>query len=179
MKTRIYFLTGVLAAFTLITAGCLASPVPEASTQTVPHSTPTPEITLQETPGGLFGIPQRLRITNQSTFPLHGLVVRFPDERIEFGEVPAGATTGYQEVALGVYRYAAYDVEVKGQKYQQPVVDWVGETPMPGATFTYILGVDPAKWEMEGQVIQLIEVLGDQPTEVPAFHPAATTTADV
>ncbi len=104
---------------------------------------------------------QKLRIINQSKLPLHNLVVRFPDERIEFGDVPGGTTTEYREVPQGVYRYAAYDVEVNGQSYEQPVVDWVGETPLQGENFTYIIDVDPARWQTEGQVIQLVKVSTD------------------
>ncbi|HRS75487.1 MAG TPA: hypothetical protein P5282_11170, partial [Anaerolineaceae bacterium] len=116
---------------------------------------------------------QRLRITNQSNIPLHNLVMRFPDERIEFGDVPGGTTTEYREAPQGVYRYTAYDVEVNGQEYQQPVVDWVGETPMQGENFTYIIDVDTARWQTEGQVIQLVQVSIDQPEVVslPVLNP--------
>jgi len=47
---------------------------------------------------------QRLRITNQSNIPLHNLVVRFPDERIEYGDVTGGTTTEYRETP---YPYGA------------------------------------------------------------------------
>ena len=101
---------------------------------------------------------QKLRITNQSTFLIQNLIVRFPEDKINFGDVLPGETTDYRDVPLGVYRYAAYDFEVDGQKYQQPVVDWVGESPMNGEAFTYILDVDPSKWETEGQVIRLVQM---------------------
>ena len=116
---------------------------------------------------------QKLRIINQSNILLHNLVVVFPDERIEFGDVPGGTTTEYRDVPQGVYRYAAYYVEVNGQSYEQPVVDWVGETPMQGENFTYIIDVDPARWQKEGQVIQLVKVSTDQSVEVslPVLNP--------
>lgn len=104
---------------------------------------------------------QKLRITNQSTFSINNLVVRFPEDQVVFGDVPSGETTDYRVVPHGVYRYAAYDFEVDGQKYQQPVVDWVGESPLNGKVFTYILDVDPSKWETEGQVIWLEQVIED------------------
>lgn len=104
---------------------------------------------------------QILRITNQSTFSIKNLVVRFPEDKVDFGDVPPGETTEYRVVTHGVYRYAAYDFEVDGQKYQQPVTDWVGESPLNGKVFTYILVVDPSKWETEGQVIWLVHVIED------------------
>ena len=109
--------------------------------------------------------PQKLRITNRSAITIHDLYVRFPDEKIAFGDVLPGVTTDYQVFSRGVYRYAAYDVVVDGQEYQQPVTDWMGETPLDGEAFTYILGVDPAKWVTEGQVIQLIDVKADPSTD--------------
>ncbi len=150
-----------------VTPGQITSPdaatiPPSESEATIPAKTPDAQSQLQ-----------RLRITNQSTFTLHNLVVRFPDERIEFGDVPGGTTTEYREISQGVYRYAAYDVEVNGQKYQQSVVDWIGETPMQGESFTYIIEVDPTRWQTEGQVIRLVQVSMDQPMEVslPVLNP--------
>lgn len=110
---------------------------------------------------------QKLRIINKSNILLHDLVVVFPDEQIEFGNVPGETTTEYRDVLKGVYSYAAYKVEVNGQKYEQTVADWVGETPMQGENFSYIIDVDPERWQTEGQVIQLVKVSIDQSVEVP------------
>lgn len=104
---------------------------------------------------------QQLRIVNQSAIPLQNLIVIFPEERIEFGDVPAGETTAYRPAPRGVYPYAAYHVELNGQAYDQPVIDWVGESPMPGEAFTYVLDADPSRWEAEGWVIRLVEVVED------------------
>jgi len=135
---------------------------PSESKATIPAKTPDAQ-----------SQPQLLRITNQSNIPLHNLVLRFPDERIEFGDVPGGTTTEYRGVPQGVYRYAAYDVEVNGQSYEQPVIDWVGETAMQGKNFTYIIDVDTARWKTDGQVIQLVEVSTDQSVKVtlPVLNP--------
>ena len=149
---------GVLLALALFIIGCSAptsqgpaiSPLPRPATAV---DTQTPEAQPQ---------PQRLRIINQGTIPLYDMVVIFPDERIKFGDVPAGATTGYQTFSRGVYRYAAYNVEVEGQKYKQPVVDWIGEAPMQGEAFTYVVETDPRRWTTEGQVIRLVKVVEDQ-----------------
>lgn len=105
---------------------------------------------------------QRLRISNQSTQDLQNLVVIFPEERVEFGDVPAGKTTGYFEFQKGVYRYAAYNVTIASKRYEQPVVDWVGESPVDGEAFTYSVNVDPTKWETENWVIRLLDMTRDQ-----------------
>ncbi len=111
---------------------------------------------------------QQLRIENAGTSDITGLKVLFPGPTalaeaipVEFGDVPAGKTTAYRSVPGGVYRYAAYEYTLNGHLVQQPVVDWVGETPMQGATFTYRIMLDPSK--VPGGQMQLVEVRIDGP----------------
>jgi hypothetical protein len=141
----------------LILSGC--SSAPGRAEPTVPSFSliPTP----QERPSTTPITPQRLRITNQSGLTIHDLRVRFPDETVEFGDVLPGLTTDYQVVSRGVYSYAAFNLVIDTQKYEQPVIDWVGESPMNGKAFTYLLDVDPLRWKTEGQVIRLVDVKKD------------------
>jgi hypothetical protein len=80
-----------------------------------------------------------LRLTNVGARDIQGLSVLFPDERVEFGDVPAGSTSTYRTVNKGVYQYAAYEFRVDAQQRRQPVIDWVGERPMSGQAFTYAI----------------------------------------
>ncbi len=89
----------------------------------------------------------QLRITNASEFIFDRVVVIFPQEQITFEAVAPGATTAYQPVPGGVYRYAAYEMTFDGRKIRQPVIDWVGEVPMAGNAFTYVLSFDPQQPE--------------------------------
>jgi hypothetical protein len=98
----------------------------------------------------------RLRITNSGVQPIENLIVWFPEDQIEFGDIPAGATTESKDVPNGVYRYAAYRLEVEGQMITQPVIDWVGEEPLLADRFTYTLDFDPSRPQM--QMVQLLEV---------------------
>ncbi len=102
----------------------------------------------------------RLRITNSGTHSIQNLTVLFPEDRIEFGDVPAGGTTEYKHVPNGVYSYAAYRYEVNGQTITQPVIDWVGEQPMAGDSFTYTINVDSSRPEL--QRVQLVDVTRDE-----------------
>lgn len=111
---------------------------------------------------------QQLRIENAGTSDITSLRVLFPGPTalaeaipVEFGDVPAGKMTAYRSVPGGVYRYAAYEYTLNGHTVQQPVVDWVGETPMQGAMFTYRIMLDPSK--VPGGQMQLIEVRTDRP----------------
>ena len=112
---------------------------------------------------------QQLRITNSGDTDITGLVVIFPagygwdagTSRIEFGDIPAGQTSEYQNVPSGVYRYAAYDYVLDGVKVGQPVTDWVGEEPMAGKKITYQIALDLNK--VVGNQVSLIMVLVDEP----------------
>ena len=101
-----------------------------------------------------------LRIFNNGSVPIKNLVVLFPQDRIEFGDVPAGTTTEYKETRNGVFRYAAYQFEVDGQVVTEPAIDWIGENPMSGILFTYIIDFDPNRTNSASRV-QLIEVKND------------------
>jgi hypothetical protein len=108
-----------------------------------------------------------LRIVNSGRQDIAGLVVLFPglatdpaSGRVEFGDVPAGQATEYREVPGGVYKYAAYEYAVDGGVTDQPVVDWVGETPMAGSRFTYRIAFDSSK--RPGTQIRLVKVEVDE-----------------
>jgi hypothetical protein len=101
-----------------------------------------------------------LRITNNGSVPIKNLVVLFPHDRIEFGDVPAGTTTGYKETSNGVFRYAAYQFEVDGQVVTEPAIDWIGESPMSGVLFTYTIDFDSNRTDTGGR-IRLIDVKND------------------
>jgi hypothetical protein len=150
----------VLALSVLASSACGAA---------APSTSPTPSLT-----SGVQGetTPARadsslLRIVNSGRQDIAGLVVLFPglatdpaSGRVEFGDVPAGQATEYREVPGGVYRYAAYEYAVDGRVADQPVVDWVGETPMAGVRFTYRVAIDAAK--RPGTQIRLVEVVVDE-----------------
>jgi len=112
----------------ILLAACQSLAVVSEATPTLqlaPSSASVPTITA--TPAGSLPTTspmQKPRIINQSKLLLHNLAVVFPDERNEFGDVPGGTTTVYRDVPQGVSRYAAYDVEVNGQCYEQPVIYW-------------------------------------------------------
>ena len=76
----------------------------------------------------------RLRLVNTGSSSISDLVILFPKDRIDFGDLPAGVTSAYQSIPNGVYGYAAFQASVDGHAINQPVIDWVGEEPLMGAT---------------------------------------------
>jgi hypothetical protein len=85
----------------------------------------------------------QLRIVNSGSYAINNLTVRFPEDRISFGDIPTGETTEYKDVPNGVFRYAAYEYELDGQIITQPVIDWMGENPRSRKLFTYTIDFDP------------------------------------
>jgi len=104
-------------------------------------------------------VTHRLRLINNGDYLITDLIVVFPKDQLEFGDIKAGAITEYKDVPNGVYRYAAYKYELNGKVITQPVIDWVGETPLEGVSFTYTIVYDPNR--PQGQAIQLLEVMED------------------
>jgi hypothetical protein len=85
-------------------------------------------------------------------------VVIFPHDRNEFGDVPAGTTTEYKEASNGVFRYAAYQFELDGQRVTESAIDWIGgESPLSSLLFTYVIDYEPNRTNIGGR-IQLIEI---------------------
>ena len=82
---------------------------------------------------------QQLRVTNAGSQPLLALRVLFPDTMISYGDVAAGTTSGYVDVPGGVYEYSAFIFAYNGSEVTQRVEDFVGEIPMKGRRFTYVL----------------------------------------
>ena len=121
--TKKALIFSAILSFAILLSTCqlpVATTEATSTVQVTPSDTSVP--TLTATPAGGLATTspmQKLRIINQSDIALHNMVVRFPDERIEFGDIPGGTTTDYRDVPQGVYRYAAYDVEVNGQSYEQ------------------------------------------------------------
>ncbi len=59
-----------------------------------------------------------------------------------------------------MYGYAAYRYDLNGETITQPVIDWVGETPMEGNSFTYTIAFNPDNPNM--MRIELVNVTRDQ-----------------
>ena len=104
----------------------------------------------------------RVRVVNDSATDLSGLRLLFPKDDVEIGEVAAGAASGYVTVPRGVYGYSAFSVLRDGEQVIQPVIDFVGESPLPIDDYTYVLGVDN-----EGR-IELLTVMRVDPAAEPS-----------
>ena len=103
-----------------------------------------------------------LRISNTGSVAIQGLQVLFPDETLTFGSVLPGATTTYVAVSRGVYGYSAFRFTVDGATIAQPVIDWVGEEPLDGTTFTYVVELTKDQPGRPAHFIRIERVIRDQ-----------------
>ena len=106
-----------------------------------------------------------LRVTNEGPYPITDLKVLFPESEIDFGTVTAGQTTSYQAAEGGVYRYAAFRFTVTGEPRSQPVIDWMGESPLRASRVTYVLDFDPNRESRDW--LRLVNVTIDKPAPAP------------
>ena len=121
----------------LVLSGCGGSPA----------GPPPPPITspISPPPVNACAIPlQRLRIRNVGKKPIKDLTVLFPGVELKFGNVDVGQTTAFVP-ACAVYGYAAYRYAVAGHIETQPVIDWVGESPLIALGITYDIDFDETR----------------------------------
>ena len=145
----------------MISALILAACQPAATAATpIPTTAPSAEPTQPAAPTPAGPPVARLRIQHNGGAAVEKLVVIFPEGRVEFGPIQPGETTEYKEVPGGVYAYAAYETTIDGKLYQQPVIDWVGEQPVEGKSFTWLIDVEPNRGQME--VVQLVKATVDE-----------------
>ena len=97
---------------------------------------------------------QLLRVRNTGPDAAASLRVQFPPGEVAFGDVRANSTTAYKPVPGGVYGYAAYRLRVGDREVSVPVIDWVGEVPLEGSAFTYVVVVD-AKAELPVALVRV------------------------
>jgi hypothetical protein len=147
----------------------------------------TPEI-LADSTGTLFGklleaLPSDLagevsaqlvqvRIRNAGQVGLTGVTVTFPDnQRIGFGDLPAGAASRYAAVALA-YRYALVVATADGTEHRWQPIDFMGETPLAPGHYSYAISVD-------GDQIELLFEADDGPVTPSQAEPSPVETPDV
>lgn len=115
-----------------------------------------------------------LRIMNSSEQHLGQLKLYFASESVEFGDVPAGSFTPYIHVSRGVYSYGAFTFMVNGALKEQGVADFVGEVPLKGGAFTYILGYDA---NYKGP-LYIAKITDDQKNSIVRERPTTTPKPD-
>ena len=89
--------------------------------------------------GGPGGAPE-VRIANRSTHDFDRVLVNFYDQEVDYGALPAGAVSEYRAPRVA-YRYARVEVHVDTARLVLQPIDFVGETPLGGGSYTYALSL--------------------------------------
>ena len=89
-----------------------------------------------------------LRVTNASDNDFQSVFVSFPQGDAEFGAVAAGEVTAYRELP-GAYHYGYVEVVAEGDTLRMMPIDYVGEKPLQGGRYTFVLDVDGQNLDLE------------------------------
>lgn len=93
---------------------------------------------------GVLGLEDEVevRVRNGSNLLVNEASVFLPGQTLEYSNLEAGEDTPYIEVGKA-YDYASAQVVVGQDTARIQVIDYVGETPLKGGRYTYILRVFP------------------------------------
>ncbi|MDR9418917.1 hypothetical protein [Gracilimonas sp.] len=102
----------------------------------------------------------KIRIENFSEYEMKNLVVSFPDEEVEYGNINSGANSVYKEVKKA-YRYAYIETYIQGKKAVLQPIDYVGESFLSPGSYTYELNFDESDIDSEGNIFLNITLVKD------------------
>ncbi len=83
-----------------------------------------------------------IRVSNRGDIELQNVLVKFPSQTEEYGNIPPGQTTTYRKVTKA-YGYAYVQAVFGGQEAVLQPEDYVGEHLLSGGNFTYVLKNNP------------------------------------
>jgi hypothetical protein len=141
------FLALLLAALALLTASAVfaqsCAPCPENANCQLPEC-PTEEPALETS---------HIRLWNRSEQDMENVLVEYPSQIEEYGDIPAGQVTDYRAVDFA-YGYAYIRLTVDGKELVLQPIDYVGEVPLEPRYFTYALDI------VDGRIAhQLLQVV--------------------
>ena len=93
---------------------------------------------------GVLGLEDEveIRVRNGSNLMVDEAVLYLPSQVLEYSNLDVGEATPYSQVQKAYY-YASAQVVVGQDTARIQVIDYVGETPLKGGRYTYILRVFP------------------------------------
>ena len=79
-----------------------------------------------------------IRVANQGDVALGKVIVKFPSQTVNYGNVSPGKATAYRKVGKA-YRYAFIETTVDGKKKRIQPIDYLGERLLVAGKYTYAL----------------------------------------
>jgi hypothetical protein len=83
-----------------------------------------------------------VRVANLSDVEIENVVVKFPGQVEEYGNVPPNGATDFRRVAKA-YRYGYIRAVIDGKEAVLQPEDYVGEKLLKAGRYTYVLTYDP------------------------------------
>lgn len=80
----------------------------------------------------------KIRLNNVSEFNMDSVLVIFPEDEINYGNLLAGKSSEYRMVNKA-YRYAYIQVKINGGLCVLQPIDYMGESLLKPGNYTYIL----------------------------------------
>ena len=85
--------------------------------------------------------PVRIRVENASSLQMNNIQVQFPEENVNYGDLPPGEESEYATVSKA-YRYAFVSTTAGGNEIILQPIDFVGEKLLEPGSYTYILDIN-------------------------------------
>ena len=82
------------------------------------------------------------RIANRSEFELQNVIVKFPSQTEEYGNIPPMGITNYRQISKA-YRYAYVHALIDGNEAVLQPEDYVGEELLKPGRYTYAFTYNP------------------------------------
>jgi len=98
----------------------------------------------------------RIRLSNISQFNFENIIVNTSNGDVAFENLNAGEKSEYKVFQLA-YRYAFIELEIDGKTYTIQPVDYVGETPLEIADYTYEINANDSEGQYGKLSLGLIE----------------------
>ena len=97
-----------------------------------------------------------LRLSNTSSFDYNNIIINTTTGNVSFEDINSGEKTAYK-IFEKAYRYAYVQLEIDGAMYIIQPIDYVGETPLKGGTYTYEINANESDEQYGRLSITLIE----------------------
>lgn len=84
-----------------------------------------------------------IRVRNTGSVDFERVTLGFPSQTELYGSLARAETTPYRTIEKA-YTYSYVEVMAGGQRYVLQPIDYVGETPLRGGSYTYELSLLPS-----------------------------------
>jgi len=97
-----------------------------------------------------------IRLSNISDFNFQNIIVNTSTGNVSFENIDSGQITDYKTFETA-YRYAFVELEIDGETYTIQPIDYVGETPLENANYTYQINANDSQEQYGRLALSIIK----------------------